>query len=226
VESTSAMQETFDFMEGRFFGKYRGLVKDNNDPTGRGRLEVLVPAVMATQPVWALPCVPYAGDNMGFYTIPEVNSGVWVEFEAGDPSYPIWVGCYWGDGQAPKSKAGADPTPPLKILRSQSGLIVALDDSAQVISVSDSNGNNLITVDAIGGQINVKGTFKVVVDAAQIELVEDAQHPIVFGDILLKYLNEIVTLFATHTHPPPTLTPVPVLPPATPDLISFRVRSG
>jgi hypothetical protein len=67
----------------------------------------------------------------------------------------------------------------------------------------------------------------VVVDAPQIELVENAQHPLVFGDQLLTYLNQIVALYATHTHTPATgFLPAPPLPPATANLISFQVRTG
>jgi hypothetical protein len=226
MEIAYAMREASEAVHRRFCGKYRGQVTDNNDPTGRGRLEVLVPAVMGKEPVWALPCVPYAGANMGSYFIPEKDTGVWVEFEAGDISHPIWVGCFWGDGQAPKNNKGAAPTPPLKILRSQKGLIVALDDSGQVITVSDKNGSNLISIEVRQGKVTIKGTSKVVVQAPQIELVENARHPVVFGDNLLAYLNEIVTLYATHTHTTPTLTPLPLLRPATTNLISSRVRSG
>ena len=48
-----------------------------------------------------MPCVPYAGPNVGFAFLPEVGSGVWIEFEGGDVSYPIWVGGYWREGEVP-----------------------------------------------------------------------------------------------------------------------------
>jgi len=215
-----------EMMEGCFFGKYRGLVKDNSDPTGRGRLKVIVPAVMGEEEIWALPCVPYAGNNMGLYAIPEPNTGVWIEFEAGDPSYPIWVGCFWADGQAPKNESGAQATPPLKILRSQKGLMVVLDDKQQVITMSDKDGKNLITIQVGQGQVTVKGADKVVVEAPQIDLLESATHPVVFGDKLLQYLNQLVALYQTHIHNSPAPTPVPPLPPPPPDLISGRVKTG
>ena len=28
--------------------------------------------------------------------VPQIGAGVWVEFEQGDPDYPIWTGCFWG----------------------------------------------------------------------------------------------------------------------------------
>jgi Type VI secretion system/phage-baseplate injector OB domain len=227
MEERDTLYEMLDVMEGCFFGKYRGLVKDNRDPTGRGRLKVIVPAVMGDRQVWALPCTPYAGKNMGLYAMPEPDTGVWIEFEAGDTSYPIWVGCFWADGQAPKNESGDDASPPLKILRSQKGLMVTLDDKRQAITISDKDGNNLITIQVQQGKVTVKGTSKVVVEAPQIELVENATHPVVFGDKLLEYLNKLVLLYQSHTHPPavPPI-PVPPLPPPTPDLISFRVKTG
>jgi uncharacterized protein involved in type VI secretion and phage assembly len=62
-----------------------------------GRILALVPDVNGLLPTsWAMPCVPVAGINMGVFTVPPIGAGVWVEFERGDPDYPIWVGGYWG----------------------------------------------------------------------------------------------------------------------------------
>ena len=235
MDEHEAVGEMMQIMEGRFFGKYRGIVQDNEDPTGRGRLEVLVPAVMGEEPVWAMPCVPYAGDNMGSYMIPENGTGVWVEFEAGDPSYPIWVGCFWADDQAPRNERGSQATPPLKIIRTRQGLMVTLDDDQQVITMTDKDGNNFVTIQVQQGKVKVQGTLKVVVEAPQIELVENATHPVVFGDLLLQYLNQLVALHNAHLHPGETVfgvipitpaPPVPPFPPATPQLISTRVKTG
>jgi hypothetical protein len=80
-----------------FYGKYRGVVVNNTDPLQIGRIQAIVPDVGSLTPgTWALPCVPIAGPNMGFFSVPIVGSGVWIEFERGDPDYPVWVGCYWG----------------------------------------------------------------------------------------------------------------------------------
>jgi uncharacterized protein involved in type VI secretion and phage assembly len=225
MEDRDAMYDMLDVMEGCFFGKYRGLVKDNRDPAGRGRLKVIVPAVMGDRQIWALPCTPYAGNNMGLYAMPEPNTGVWIEFEAGDLSYPIWVGCFWADGQAPKDECGAQATPPLKILRSQKGLIVTLDDKQQVITLSDRDGSNLVTIEVEQGKVTVKGTQKVVIEAPQIDLVENATHSVVFGDKLLQYLTKLVMAYQTHTHSPGS-PPSTLFPPATPELLSTKVRTG
>jgi hypothetical protein len=86
--------------ENKYWGKYRGTVLNNVDPERRGRLMLVVPDVLTLLPTtWAEPCVPLAGPTgppMGVYMVPPIGAGVWVEFEQGDPDYPIWVGCRWG----------------------------------------------------------------------------------------------------------------------------------
>ena len=145
--------------------------------------------------------------------------------KAGDPSYPIWVGCFWADGQAPKNERGAEAAPPLKIVRSQKGLLVTLDDKQQAITLSDKEGNNLVTIEVQQGKVTVKGALKVVVEAPQIELIENATHPVVFGDKLLQYLNRLVMTYNAHTHVGSSPPAAPLLPP-TPELNSMRVKSG
>ena len=81
----------------RYYGKYRGTVINNIDPMQIGRIQVMAPDVSNVMlSSWALPCVPVAGINMGVFTVPLIGAGVWVEFEQGDPDYPIWVGGFWG----------------------------------------------------------------------------------------------------------------------------------
>jgi len=81
----------------QYFGKYRGVVLNNLDPLQQGRLQVQVPDVTGLAPAsWARPCVPIAGIQNGMVALPIIGSGVWIEFEQGNPDYPIWVGCFWG----------------------------------------------------------------------------------------------------------------------------------
>lgn len=85
-----------------YFGKYRGKVENNIDPMMLGRIQVSAPAVLGAGTLsWAMPCTPYAGNGVGFFMIPPVGANVWVEFEGGDPDYPIWAGCFWGTGEVP-----------------------------------------------------------------------------------------------------------------------------
>ncbi len=81
----------------KFLGKYRATVVNNVDPMQIGRIQVIAPDVSNVMlSSWAMPCVPVAGIQMGVFTVPVIGSGVWVEFEYGDPDYPIWVGGFWG----------------------------------------------------------------------------------------------------------------------------------
>ena len=93
-----------------YYGKYRGIVIDNIDPMQIGRLMVQIPDVSNVIPsTWAMPCVPFAGIQSGFFAVPEIGSGVWIEFEQGNPDYPIWVGCYWGSAADVPALALAAP---------------------------------------------------------------------------------------------------------------------
>jgi hypothetical protein len=216
----------------RFYGKYRGLVTDNQDPMQIGRIQASVPEVLGeVRTGWALPCAPYAGTSSGFYAIPPVGAGVWIEFEAGDPSRPIWSGAWWGTGEVPMDEKSTPSQPTRKILRSDFGLIVSLDDNAQTITLSDSLGINLMTVKVSEGTIEIRSAVQIVLEAPLIKHGQNATHPAVFGDQLLTYLNQLVSMFNAHMHPgelaagfiPVTPTPpVPPFPPATPSLISTK----
>jgi len=201
-------------VESRFYGKYRGTVVDNADPLHRGRLRASVPEVLGeVQSGWCTPCVPYAGPDKGWFVIPEVEDGVWVEFEGGNPSRPIWVGSWWGDGEIPKDPTGSQATPQTKLLKSASGLIVELDDKGKEIQVSDSSGSNLLHILVNEGKIVIQATTNVTIEAPLINLGDNGSHPIVFGDALVQYLTQLVTLLQTHIHP---AAPAPTGPPAAP----------
>lgn len=220
----------------RYFGKYRGTVTDNQDPNDAGRIKARVPEILGQVDTgWALPCAPYAGDGTGAYTVPVAGAGVWIEFEAGDVSRPIWTGCWWVGGKLPKDEAGSSATPDVRMLRSEKGLIIALHDDGKLIAISDENGKNLLKIEVQSGQITLQADTKVVVEGPQIELVANASHPAVFGDQLNTYLNQLVLSINTHMHPgelaagvfPVTpMIPAPPAQPPTPDLLSMKVKVG
>ncbi len=219
----------------RHFGKYRGTVSDNQDPRQQGRVRVRVPEILGeVDSGWALPCTPYAGDQTGAYMVPAVGAGIWVEFEAGDVSRPIWVGGWWASGQVPTDEGGTGAVPDVRIVRSEQGMLLAFHDDNQTVALSDSKGNNILKIEVQQGLISLKATTKVVVEAPQIELVENATHPGVFGDNLTTYLNQVVTMFNAHMHPgqmaamiPVTpAPPVPQLIPPTPSILSMKVKLG
>lgn len=89
-------------MTKKFYGKYRGVVENNIDPTSLARVQVSVPDVMGDGTLaWAMPCFPGAGPGVGLLAIPPQKANVWVEFERGDPDFPIYSGGFWDTGDAP-----------------------------------------------------------------------------------------------------------------------------
>ncbi|MEO9651984.1 MAG: phage baseplate assembly protein V [Roseobacter sp.] len=126
---------------GRFFGKYRGTVVNNFDSNARGRLQVTVPEVLGSStPVWALPCVPYAGPGVGFHTMPPIGANVWVEFEAGNLRHPIWAGCFWVDGDIP----AVDANPDVLFLRTAKA-VIRVDDSIGEVLIESGSAKITIT---------------------------------------------------------------------------------
>jgi uncharacterized protein involved in type VI secretion and phage assembly len=116
--------------QNKFYGKYRGTVTVNVDPEQRGRIMAMVPDVLGLIPSsWAMPCFPIAGKQQGTYFIPQIGAGVWVEFENGDPSYPIWTGCFWGAvAEVPALALAGNPASPNIVLQTSLQNAVVISD--------------------------------------------------------------------------------------------------
>ena len=82
------------------YGKYRGTVTQVDAATMR--IKAKVTALDNVESGWAMPCVPYAGKSVGFAFLPEKDSAVWIEFEQGDVSFPVWARAYSGGSSTPK----------------------------------------------------------------------------------------------------------------------------
>lgn len=121
------LERLLEEMEHRVWGKHRGKVVDNVDPQKRGSVQVLVPAVLGETALWAMPCVPYAGKDVGFFAIPPVDASVWVEFENGRTDHPIWAGCFWEQGEI----ADADAAPDIAFFRTD-GAVIRIEASGTI----------------------------------------------------------------------------------------------
>ena len=142
MNDQAQLHEILDRLRNRFFGKYRGTVTDVDASTMS--VKAYVPAVLGDQASgWCQPCVPYAGPNVGFCMLPEVGSGVWIEFEAGDVSRPIWVGCFWYSTEVPST---ADPE--IRQIITTAGTL-AFSDSASNITVTGAQ-NQTVLLDTQG----------------------------------------------------------------------------
>ena len=131
------LNELLDRVRNRFYGKYRGVVTYVDAATMR--IKASVPSVLPNGTTgWCMPCVPYAGPQVGFVMLPEVGSGVWIEFEGGDVSYPIWTGGYWHSGDVP-SQASAT----VKSIITSAGSL-AMDNDATSITLTDAQQNSVV----------------------------------------------------------------------------------
>jgi uncharacterized protein involved in type VI secretion and phage assembly len=128
--------ELTEFMRSRYFGKYRGIVQKVEKPgdegyLGLGRIIAKVPSVYEDEnSPWALPSVPFAGKDHGLVVLPEEGDGVWIEFEGGNPSCPIWTGCWWAKDEMPAP--GGETT---RILATSGGFKVVLDDKGKKLQL-------------------------------------------------------------------------------------------
>ena len=158
--------ELADRLQNRFYGKYRGIVTDVDDSTMR--IKATVPAVLGTTPTgWCLPCVPYAGPQVGFFFVPSPGAAVWIEFEGGDVSYPIWTGCFWRADELPSEAA---PTTRGIVTAAPHQLL--FDDDGDEITVSDSNGGTMTF--GSDGVKTARGTMSVDVGDGSVSVNDDA----------------------------------------------------
>ncbi len=127
----------------RYFGKYRGIVKTVLEGSDLGKLIVTLQEVYDNQdspPAW--PCVPYAGKSHGLVALPEEGDGVWIEFEGGDPSHPIWTGCWWADGNMPSPAAKN-----VRTWATSAGLKIVLDDDGSELRLEHPGGAKISLTD-------------------------------------------------------------------------------
>lgn len=157
--SESLIMELVERMRSRFYGKYRGTVTNVNSD---GRIRAYVPAVLGDQKTgWCMPCVPYAGKDAAIAFLPEVDSGVWIEFEGGDVSCPIWTGCYWHTSDIPSSVAAN-----VKVIQTPDKQQIVLDGDAHSITITDSN-HNTVTLDRKGITL-IRGDGKIVLSNGKL----------------------------------------------------------
>lgn len=89
----------------RYYGLYRGVVKDNKDPQKQRRLKLSIPQTTGTETTeWAWPMEPSSIST----DVPGIGQGVWVNFIGGDPEYPVWNGSF-GKNQGKNKKMFIKP---------------------------------------------------------------------------------------------------------------------
>jgi uncharacterized protein involved in type VI secretion and phage assembly len=155
----------------QFYGKYRGVITDNKDPWMMGRVRAKVPDVLGNNDSgWAMPCVPYAGKNVGLFLTPPINASVWIEFEHGDPDHPVWTGCFWAKGETPANTASAD----MKVLKTDSCTITLNDTSGNQGVTIETTAGMKIKLDQSGIEINDGQGGKIKLSATQVSVNDGA----------------------------------------------------
>ena len=127
-----------------FYGKYRGIVTDVDDPENLCRIRARVDSVLDGEETgWAMPVSPFAGDGHGFVMLPAVGSGVWIEFEAGSLDLPIWSGGWWASGQRPDPQGAKQ-----RVIVSEAGNQFIFDDDANEVKIVHSGGPEITISDS------------------------------------------------------------------------------
>ena len=162
------------------------------------------------------------GRPPGFFSVPPVGAGVWIEFEAGDVSRPIWAGCFWGTGELPMKPPGSLGVPTTKIWRSELGLTAVLDDATQTITLSDAARRQSVEISVLTGTVTVKGAARVVNSAARWSrrAARPPRIPACSATSSSPISRSSSTLFNTHVHPGELaagILPVTPAPPVAPD---------
>lgn len=148
-------------MTQRHYGKYRGVVQDVDDRLHRGRIRVRVHDTTGEHiSTWALPCVPIGGKGHGFFALPRVGDSVWIEYENGDIDHPIWVGCFWPDGQdLPDAARTLPPAAAVWLTADKLGLVIQEGNHPSLVLMGPSGTK--ITLDSNGIEItNGHATIK------------------------------------------------------------------
>lgn len=132
-------------MDNKYYGKYRAIVKDINDPERRGRIRVECPSVLGTYlSAWCEPCIPYATDFAGDFYVPPVNEAIWVEFEEGDPNKPIWNGGWYRPNSSPLPMHESADKYRFIVFKDT---VMRFGDKEIIIELRDSDKSYTVTID-------------------------------------------------------------------------------
>lgn len=192
---------------GRIYGVVIGIVTNNQDPDGMGRLRLRFPWRDADEEsYWARVATMMAGNGRGSWFLPEVDDEVLVAFDHGDIHHPYVIGSLWNGQDAPpqtnsdgennireiKSRAGhefiLDDTQAAEkvVIKTKGGHVITLDDTAggEKIEIIDKTGSNKIVIDSMQNSISMESAMMLKIKSTQIEISADATMTIKAGAAL------------------------------------------
>jgi len=125
---------------GRYYSSYRGYVMKNEDPEGLGRIKVKIPQITKDQThvKWAFPKHNFSGKGYGMQVLPVLGDIVWVEFEHGDPQFPLWFHGHFTRDEKPEEFV----TSQVYGFKTPKGQIIIIDDRDDVEKIIINHGEN------------------------------------------------------------------------------------
>ena len=130
-EGTGGTNEVAREGDGFLNGFAVGVVTDNRDEAGLGRVRVRLPWQQeGDTSYWARIAVPMAGGGRGAYFLPELKDEVLVGAECGDPSHLYVLGGLWSGKHAPPER-NDDGKNDRRVIRSRAGHVLKFDDGAE-----------------------------------------------------------------------------------------------
>jgi uncharacterized protein involved in type VI secretion and phage assembly len=156
-----------------------GMIADNKDPKKLGRVKVNFWWMEGNQASpWIKVASPYTSGGSGFYFIPSKGTRVLVAFEGGNVEKPYCLGTLYDEASGPdKAWAGNkdDSNAKIHAIRTTSGQTIELHDDSgnEKIRIYDTGGKNEITLDSAKGEITIKATNKLTLNAKDIEINAD-----------------------------------------------------
>jgi uncharacterized protein involved in type VI secretion and phage assembly len=154
-----------------------GIVTNNRDPEGMGRIKVRLPSLSDIDETnWARIAVPMAGKNRGFYFLPEIDDEVLVAFEYGNPRFPLILGALW-NGQDSPPASNEDGENDVRVIKSRSGHVIRLTDKegAGKIEIIDSSGNSSLVFDTAANLVKIVSGQDITLSAANGTIRLDAK---------------------------------------------------
>lgn len=162
---------------GRTSGVVIGVVTNNQDEEGLGRVKVRFPWLSeADESHWARVAAPMAGKERGIYFLPEVDDEVLVAFEHGDVRFPYVLGALWNGKESPPAK-NDDGKNNLRVIKSRSGHIIRLndEDGKEKIEIIGKDEKDSIVIDAAKHAITITSDKDITLSASQGTIKLDAQ---------------------------------------------------
>lgn len=166
-----------EYINSHYFGKYMGKVQEIGEGKNLGYITAMVPEIYGdVESPWAKPCVPFGGNRFGFLMLPDQGDLVWIEFEAGDISRPIWSGFFWADNELPevaeeKKRVIVSPNGNQIIFDDDNEELKIVSNDTTITMTSDSieiNAGNLITINS--NSIEIDAGSKIIINSSGVDV--------------------------------------------------------